>query len=72
VTLLARLEIVFMRRKDIKPAVRTQLKKLRKQLPNWKRLSGKTKKELVGNVPAEVISEYNSVAFGWEIASFNK
>ncbi|KAF0189391.1 MAG: hypothetical protein FD168_646 [Desulfobulbaceae bacterium] len=37
-------------------AVRKQLKK---QFPNWKRLSRKVKKELARNVLVEVISEYN-------------
>ncbi|MDO9067806.1 MAG: transposase [Deltaproteobacteria bacterium] len=45
-----------MHHKDIKLAVRKQLKK---QFPNWKRLSRKVKKELARNVLAEVVSGYN-------------
>ncbi|MFH2123931.1 MAG: hypothetical protein ABIJ50_10675 [Pseudomonadota bacterium] len=45
-----------MHHKDIKLAVRKQLKK---QFPNWKRLSRKVKKELAKNVLAEVVSGYN-------------
>jgi hypothetical protein len=33
--------------------------KKKKQFPNWKRLSRKTKKELAKNVPAEVANVYD-------------
>jgi hypothetical protein len=45
-----------MHHKNIKLAVRKQLKK---QFPNWKRLPKKAKKELARNVLAEVVSEYD-------------
>ena len=45
-----------MHHKNIKLAVRKQLKK---QFPNWKRLSKKAKKELARNVLTEVVSEYD-------------
>lgn len=45
-----------MNHKDIKLAVRKQLKK---QFPAWKRLSRKVKKELARNVLVEVVSGYN-------------
>ena len=45
-----------MHHKNIKLAVRKQLKK---QFPDWKRLSRKVKKELARNVLVEVVSGYN-------------
>jgi len=45
-----------MDHKNIKLSVRKQLKK---QFPNWKRLSKKSKKELASNVLAEVVSGYH-------------
>jgi hypothetical protein len=45
-----------MHHKNIKLTVRKQLKK---QFPNWRRLSKKAKKELARNVLAEVVSEYD-------------
>lgn len=45
-----------MHHKDIKLIVRKQLKK---QVPNWKRISKKTKKELASKVLAEVTGEYD-------------
>lgn len=45
-----------MHHKNIKLAVRKQLKK---QFPNWKRLSKKAKKELALTVLTEVVSEYD-------------
>ena len=45
-----------MHHKNIKLTVRKQLKK---QFPNWKRLSKKAKKELARNVLAEVVGEYD-------------
>lgn len=45
-----------MQHKDIKLTIRKQLKK---QFPNWKRLSRKLKKELARKVLAEVIAEYD-------------
>lgn len=43
--------------KDIKVIVRKQLKK---QFPNWKRLSHKEKKEIANKVLAELVAEYDS------------
>jgi len=45
-----------MHHKNIKLAVRKQLKK---QFPDWKRLSRKVKKELARNVLVEVVNGYN-------------
>lgn len=45
-----------MQHKDIKQAIRKQLKT---QFPNWKRLSQKVKKELARKVMVEVIAEYD-------------
>ncbi len=45
-----------MHHKSIKLIVRKQLKK---QFSNWKRLSKKTKKELIRKVAAKIASEYD-------------
>lgn len=45
-----------MHHKNIKLIVRKQLKK---QYPNWNRLSRKTKKEIVRKVLAEAVSDYD-------------
>ena len=45
-----------MHHKDIKLIVRKQLKK---QFPNWKRLSRKEKKEIAQKVLSELVAEYD-------------
>jgi len=46
----------FMHHKNIKLIVRKQLKK---QYPNWNRLTKKNKREIIKNVLAEYVSEYD-------------